>query len=68
MTLTSAIHRQVPSLEMVLLVAYDSPRIEVWQRENGRWTSAVIGDGATIDVAPVGCQLPVADVFRDPLA
>jgi hypothetical protein len=42
--------------------------LEVWQREHGRWTSTVIGDSATIDVAPIGCQLPVADVFRDPLA
>ena len=61
-------YRQVPSLEMVLLVAVDTPHIEVWRRVNDRWTSDVCAHDGVVDVAPLGCQLSVVDVYRDPLA
>lgn len=60
-------YRQIPSLEMVLLVAHDARRVDVWRRDGTGWTSESIGDGGTVDVSALGCQLDVAEVFRDPL-
>jgi len=61
-------YRQVPSLEMVLLVAHDSWRVEAWTRTADGWSKASFEAGAAVDVTPIGCRLLVDDLYHDPLA
>lgn len=61
-------YRQIASLEMVLLVAHDARRVEVWRRTDTGWANDAVPDGGTIAVEPIECQLSVAEIYRDPLA
>jgi Uma2 family endonuclease len=58
-----------PSLEEVVLVAHDRPEVEVVRREaDGTWSRHIAGIGDTARVTSIGCDLSVAEVYRDPLA
>ena len=60
-------YKQIESLETILLVAHDERRLEVWQRTEGRWGLDVVkGDGVAA-LSLHGCELPIADVYRNPL-
>lgn len=61
-------YRQIPSLDVVLLVAHDARRVEIWRRGDREWSAESVGDAATIDLAEIRCRLPLDDVYRDPLA
>jgi len=61
-------YRRIPSLREYVLIAQHEPRIEVHRRnEFGRWELYEAGAGESIELASVGCQLSVDDVYRDPL-
>ncbi|MEJ7729748.1 MAG: Uma2 family endonuclease [Polyangiaceae bacterium] len=60
-------YRQVPSLEVVLLVAQAETRIEVHRRAGDRWVSESATTGGVVELAAIGCRLDVDAVYRDPL-
>ena len=59
-------YKQITSLVEIVLGDHDRARIVVWRRVGASWTSTEHVDG-TIELA-IGCALPVAEVYRDPLA
>jgi len=62
-------YQLIPSLEEVVLVAHDRPEVEVVRREaDGTWSRHIAGIGDTARVTSIGCDLSVAEVYRDPLA
>jgi Uma2 family endonuclease len=60
-------YKRIPSLQSVALVAYDAQHIDVWSRDDqGGWSVAAFGNSATATVG-LGCNLDLAEVYRDPL-
>lgn len=61
-------YKQIPSLQEIVLVAHEEPRIEVWRRAGDGWTlQAISGDGAG-SLEAVGCELPIREIYRNPLS
>lgn len=61
-------YKQVASLREIVLVAHDEPRIELWRRDGDHWILEVVrGEGAAV-LPSLGCELALADVYRNPLA
>lgn len=59
-------YQQIPSLQAVIYVWQEEPRIEVrHRRRSDPWTSAEWGPGGTALIDPIGCTLSVDDVYRD---
>jgi hypothetical protein len=53
----------------VVLVAHDRREIEIVRREpDGSWAREIAGEGGIVQLRSLGCDLPVAEVYRDPLA
>ncbi len=64
-----AYYQSIPTVREVVLVAHDRPSIEVVRRgDDGSWTTETFGPGAAARLDSVDAELPVDDVFRDPLA
>ena len=62
-------YQQIPSVEEVVLVAHDRREIEIVRREqDGSWSRHLKRDGEVATLSSVECSLPVAEVYRDPLA
>ncbi len=61
-------YQRIPSLSHIVLVAHDTPSIEVWLREGAAWRSISAGPGGRAELAAIGCVLDVDTVYRDPLA
>jgi Uma2 family endonuclease len=58
-------YRRVPSLRQYVLVSPDTPRVEVWTRDDaGAWTSIVSTDGDVADLASVGARLDVRELYE----
>jgi hypothetical protein len=55
-------------LREVVLIAHEEPRVEIWRRQaDDRWTlDAVRGDG-TASIPSIACELPLTDIYRNPL-
>jgi hypothetical protein len=52
-----------------VLVSHREPRIEVLRREeDGTWSRHEARAGEKLSLTSVGCELPVDEVYRDPLA
>jgi Uma2 family endonuclease len=61
-------YKTIPSLEEVLLVSHDRREVEVVRREaDGSWSRHVAHDGQAAPVRSLDCQLPVAEIYRNPL-
>lgn len=61
-------YRQIPSLLEVLFVAHDDRRLDLVRRSaDGAWSSLATRGDNTLHLESVGCELGVADVYRDPL-
>jgi Uma2 family endonuclease len=60
-------YRRIPSLREVVLVAHDGPRVEVFRAGEGDWISISAERGQTVRLESLGCDLPVDEVYRDPL-
>ena len=59
---------RIPELREVLLVAQQGPLAEVWRRgPTGEWTKHEYREG-TVRLDAVSCDLPLSDIYRDPLA
>jgi Uma2 family endonuclease len=58
-------YRTLPSLAEYLTVAQDSNHIEQWTRQaDNRWLlSEFAGIGQTIELASIGCVLPLAEIY-----
>jgi Uma2 family endonuclease len=62
-------YKQIASLEEVLLVAHDRRELEVVRREaDGSWSRHVAGAGESVRLASFAIEVPVDEVYRDPLA
>jgi len=62
-------YKQAPSLDEVVLVAHDRHEIEVVRRESdGSWSRHIARAGESAHLATFAIDLPVDDVYRDPLA
>jgi Uma2 family endonuclease len=61
-------YQQVASVDEIVLVAHDRREIEVVRREpDGSWSRHAARDGETMHLSSVACELPVGEVYRDPL-
>jgi Uma2 family endonuclease len=60
-------YKDVPSLEEIVLVAHDERRLEVWRREDDRWSLEVTHGHGVATLRSMGCTLAIDDVYRDPL-
>lgn len=61
-------YKQIATVAEVVLVAHDQREIEVVRREpHGTWRRHLWTDGETAQVSSLGCELPVAAVYSDPL-
>jgi Uma2 family endonuclease len=57
-------YQRIPSLQEVLLIAHDSPRLELWRREGARWGLTVAKDGETLELASIPARIPVDELYR----
>ena len=65
----AAHYRRIPSLKELVFVSQHGPRVEVFRRtEGGRWELCEYERGAICELASVGANVNVNDVYRDPLA
>lgn len=61
-------YHRIPGLREVVLVAHDTQRVDVWRRrDDATWTSESHGPGAAARLDSLGCALPVAEIYRNPL-
>ncbi len=58
-------YRTIPSLEAIVLFDHEAQRAELWQRAGTDWKFTEATD--RIVIAAIGCELVLADVYRDPL-
>lgn len=63
-------YRRIPSLREYVLVGQNTPRIEVFRKnEAGQWVLvAEVGAGEAATLESIGCTLPVDQVYANPLA
>lgn len=57
-------YKQIPTLQEVLHIAEEVPRIEHWRREGDHWTLEVRRAGEVATMASIGCEVPVSQVYR----
>lgn len=61
-------YQRVPSVQEVVLVAHDRREVTVHRRGTGGWSRHVAKDDGTARLESIGCDLPLPEVYRDPLA
>ena len=61
-------YQRITSLREVMLVAHDERRVDLWRRIGDHWTQLTFGPGESVALDSLGCALPVADLYFDPLA
>jgi Uma2 family endonuclease len=62
-------YQTIPSLQEIVLVAHDRRELEVVRRQaDGTWSRHLAGAGQAARLTSIGCELAVAEVYRDPLA
>ncbi|HMR04840.1 MAG TPA: Uma2 family endonuclease [Polyangiaceae bacterium] len=59
-------YRTIASMRCVVLVSTDTYQVDVWSRDEAGWSSKSFCEGAA-DLASMGSQLELAEVYRDPL-
>ncbi len=58
----------IPSLQEIVLVAHDRREIEIARREaDGTWSRHVVSDGGIAHASSLELDLPLAEIYRDPL-
>ncbi|HVT42802.1 MAG TPA: Uma2 family endonuclease [Thermoanaerobaculia bacterium] len=61
-------YQQIPSLREIVIVSHSERRVDVWRRgDEGEWERAEIGPSGVAHLAAIDCDLPVDDIYRDPL-
>jgi Uma2 family endonuclease len=64
----AAHYRKIPSLREYLLVSQHRPRLELFRLSQvGHWELHEAGPGQTLELVSIGVQLPVDDIYRNPL-
>ena len=58
-------YKLIPSLKEVVFVAHDARRVTVVRREGDAWTTHEASDDETVALTSLGCELAVAEVYRD---
>ena len=62
-------YRRIVSLHEVLLVSHSEKLVEVLRKDgDGRWSRHEARAGAAVQLASIGREIRVDDVYRDPLA
>lgn len=61
-------YRRLPSLREYVLVAQRARRIEVFRRDDKRWTLFEAGPGETVSLESIDVRIDVDAVYYDPLA
>ena len=62
-------YKRVTSLREIVLVSHRERLVEVLRREDdGTWSRHEARVGETIRLVSIACDLPVAEVYRDPFA
>jgi Uma2 family endonuclease len=62
-------YKLIPSLAEVVLVAHDRREVEVVRREaDGSWSQRIAKEGERVTLTSLECELPVDEIYRDPLA
>jgi Uma2 family endonuclease len=58
-------YQRIPSLQEIVLVAHDSPRLELWRRQpDGRFTLTVAHAGQTLSLSVARARLDVDELYR----
>jgi Uma2 family endonuclease len=61
-------YKRLRALAAIVLVAWDRPELEVWQRgPDARWGRSIVTAGAAVELQTVRCTLEVDTVYRDEL-
>jgi Uma2 family endonuclease len=60
-------YKQIPSLEEILLIAHEEPRLERWRREGDHWILEVVRGTGSATLTSIGAELPIAEIYRNPL-
>jgi Uma2 family endonuclease len=62
-------YQSIPSVAEVVFVAQERCEVEVVRRESdGTWSRHVFGEQDALTLTSLDCELPVALIYRDPLA
>jgi Uma2 family endonuclease len=62
-------YKRIPSLREIVLVAQGERRVEVWSRSaSGEWMRRECHGAERPTLEALRCELPLDDVYRDPLA
>jgi Uma2 family endonuclease len=56
-------YQQIPSLKAILLVSHRERKVDVFRRDNGGWLAATARGGDVIALEPLGCSLPIDEIF-----
>lgn len=57
-------YQQIPSLQTVVLVDHEEPRVDLWVRAGESWQSRQFGPGEVVPLDAVSGRLTVDDVYR----
>jgi Uma2 family endonuclease len=57
-------YREIPSLQVCMLVSHRRPHIEVWRRGSEGWSLAEFGAGETVELAAIGVTFAVDRIYR----
>lgn len=61
-------YQLIESLREILLIAHDRREVEIVRREDdGTWSRHIARDGERARLASIDCELPVAEIYRNPL-
>ena len=60
-------YQRIAGLDEIVLVGYESRRIDVYRREGAEWRHGEYREGAAM-LPSIGCELPFEEVYRDPFA
>ena len=61
-------YQLIPSLQEIVLVSDEARRIDVWSRTSEGWSVTITEGAGSATLAYINCQLPLDDVYRDPLS
>lgn len=57
-------YQQIPSLQAVVIIDHEQPRIDLWSRSAGEaWRTQRYGSGEAVPLEAIGCELLVDDVY-----
>lgn len=61
-------YKTIDSLAEVVFIAHDRREVEVVRRESdGSWSRHIFSEGGSAQLASLGCELPLDEIYRNPL-